>query len=126
MTRLVAITLALALVSAPGLARAQDAGTSPPGRSVDLEQGTPAPYTGALVDKERIGAILAKRVAAELEARALQLQVQEAASKRQDAENRAAAAESRPNIGVIIGATGGALVLGIVTGLVLGLVTFKK
>lgn len=114
--------LSVALSLAPALARAD----APPGRAVELQQcpaadgATPAagcavPYAGSLVDKERMGVILAKRIAAELERDALRLSEQDARARRDAAEQER---DGRPSWGTLIGVTGAALVLGIVAGVV--------
>lgn len=114
MIRGLTITLALALALP---ARAQDAGaTSPPGRAVDLQEGQPAPYAGALLDRERLQVIVAKRTAAELERDALRLEVQDARARQQAAEGER---DSRVSWGAVLGVTGAALVLGVAGGVAL-------
>lgn len=117
MTRAIALLLALSVALAPAAARAQGTGAaSPPGRAVDLEAGQPAPYTGALLDRERVQAILAKRTAAELERDALRLEVQDARARQQAAEGER---DARVSWGAVLGVTGAALVLGVVGGVAL-------
>ena len=131
--------LSVALALAPALALA-DAGTpasipeggggqaaaSPPGRAVELQQcpaadgrvpdgGCAVPYSGSLVDKERMGVILAKRIAAELECDALRLSEQDARARRDAAERER---DGRPSWGALVGVAGAALVLGLVAGVV--------
>jgi fatty acid desaturase len=106
-----ALLLALALAIAPVLAHASE----PPGRAVELQEGSAAPYTGALVDRERMGAILSKRIAAELERDALRLEVQDARARQAAAEQERS---GRPSWGVVLGVGGAALVLGLVAGVV--------
>lgn len=113
--RAIALTLALALVLAPALARADD----PPGRAVELAEGQLAPYTGSLVDRDRMAAILAKRRAAELLADARTLEAQQAQADRDAANARAAKAESRPAWAVVFAVGAGCLVAGVAGGVAL-------
>ncbi len=117
MSRCLAILLSLALVAAPILARAEEP-QQPPGRATELAEGQAAPYAGSLVDRERMGAILAKRIAAELERDAMRLDLQQAQHDRDVAAQKAAEAESArgPSWGVLIGVTATALVIGIAGG----------
>lgn len=135
MTRALAVILALAVAALPFSARAQDAGVeAPPGRAVELEQcpaadgqvpdgGCSVPFKGSLVDRERMGAILAKRIAAEMERDAQRLLAQDAAAKQAAAElerDQVKAAKG-PSWGVLIGVSATALVLGLVGGVVAAL-----
>lgn len=117
----VALSLALAV---PALA--QDAGPPPaPGRAVEIRacppyppdagECPPVPYSGSLVDRERMGAILSKRWAAEAERDALRLSEQDARARQQAAERER---DSGVGWGVLIGVTGAALVVGVVLGVV--------
>ena len=140
------VFLALAVAALPVSALAQDAGTSPPGRATEVapcdEPGPPLdgapdqpcpgvghdahgveirrspglPYRGTLVDRERMGAIYAKRIAAEMERDAQRLLAQDAAARQRAAEAERDAAQGRPSWGVLVGVTGAALVLGLVGG----------
>lgn len=114
--RALAVILALSVALVP-TARAQDAGTAEhPGRAVDLKEGQPAPYAGALLDRPRLEVILARRTAAELERDALRLEVTDARARQQAAEGERG---SRVSWGVLLGVTGAALVLGVVGGVAL-------
>ena len=108
MIRSIAVALSL------GLAVPAWAEDTVPGRATELQEGAPAPYTGSLVDRERMGVILAKRVAAELERDALRLEVLDARAKQAAAE-----AAGGPSWGVLIGVTATALVVGVAGGVAL-------
>lgn len=99
--------------------QAPDAGTAPPGRAVELAEGQAAPYAGSLVDRERMGAIYAKRIAAELERDAVRLEVQDARARQAAAESERdrAKASKGPSWGTLFGVAGSALVLGVAGGI---------
>lgn len=125
MTRaLVAAFAVVALVSCPASVRADE------GRQVDVEQGTPAPFTGVLCDVDCAAAILKKRRAAEAKAASLDMDLKASqASEAQAKENERVAKEEaagKPSWGALIGTTGAALVLGTVLGVVLFAVAEKK
>ena len=121
---LLALSVALAPALAPALARAQDAGvpapTTAPGRATELQEGAPAPYAGSLVDRERMGAIYAKRIAAELERDALRLSEQDARARQAAAEKERDSVKvgAGPSWGTLIGVGATALVVGLVLGVV--------
>jgi hypothetical protein len=70
-----------------------------------------------------MGAILAKRWAAEAERDALRLSEQDARAAR---DRAASERDQRASWGVVLGVGGGALAVGLVAGLVLGLVSWGK
>jgi hypothetical protein len=94
------------------------AGWDSQGRALTRAPGLP--YRGSLLDRQRVGTILAKRLAAESERDALRLEVQDARARQGQAEQErdAARAGQGPSWGTLIGVTGAALVLGIVGGVV--------
>lgn len=109
-------------------AAAQDAGlpvppadVALPGKSVELAEGAAAPFAGNLSDKARWAHVRAKREAAEAERDVLKVNLGTAQADRDAADRRAQQAEGRPSWGVVFGATGTALVVGIVAGVALAL-----
>ena len=139
MIRVVSLVLVLALLGAPVLARAEDAGVPlhlpAPGRGVELgpclseaDAGCPGvdqagvlrlpgvPYVGVLEDEERVDATLARRRTAELLATAAQFEAQQAQAERDVALARAVAAESRPAWALVLAVGAGCLVVGLAGG----------
>jgi hypothetical protein len=127
--RMIALLAALAIGLAPLASRAQDAGTvAPPpeavgipGQSVELAVGALAPFAGNLSDKDRWAYVLSLRVRAEKERDLLALDAQSAKAARDAAE---AKATSTATVWAIV-AGSSCLVVGLITGLVIGLVKTK-
>lgn len=137
MRRTLSVILALTVTALPVAVRAQDsadAGTPPPGRAVELEQcpaadgtvpdgGCVVPFKGSLNDRERMGAIYAKRIAAELDRDALKVDLQQAKHERDEArvERDEIRASKPPSWGTFIGVVAGAVVVGLAGGIALTL-----
>jgi hypothetical protein len=114
--RYLTVLLALALGLAPAVSRGDD----PPGQSVELDAGAPAPFKGNLSDATRWAYVKSLRDRAEKERDAAVLEKADARARQSDAEAELAAvkASKPPNWGVLIGVTGAALVVGIALGVI--------
>lgn len=115
--KLAALACAAVLLCCPGRASAAEPvqlARCPAADGSVPDGGCRVPYDGALVDEAWAAQVARKRAAAEAEARRLGLDLAAAQEAR-------AAAEGRPSWGLLVGVAGGALVVGLVTGVVLAL-----